>query len=202
MDTTDSREKSLTQDITLNISYDFNMLNLRHTATLSVISSRLVDQYSTTRPTTYGPQDLVTTVQMLSLKSDFEQPLTTSLTLATNRNESTGGKSVIQFDLMTARADYRMLNDRLTLYGGLNYIKASGQQLSTTLTTLAVVNYTQTSILFGAIYQPNPQHNFMLDVELSDYRDNGKTLNATTGALIPNQSYKNRVIRLYYEYIL
>ncbi|MDQ7053696.1 MAG: hypothetical protein Q9P14_12670 [candidate division KSB1 bacterium] len=202
VDTTDSREKSLTQDVSLNVSYDFSMLNLRHTATLSVISSRLIDQYSSTRPTTYGPQDLVTTVQMLSLKSDFEQPLTTSLTLATNRNESTGGKSVIQFDLVTARADYRMLNDKLTVYGGLNYIKASGQQLSTTLTTLAVVNYTQTGILFGAMYQPNPHHNFMLDVELSNYNDKGKTLDATTGTLVPNQSYKNRVIRLYYEYIL
>ncbi len=202
VDTTDSREKSLTRDINLNVSYDFNLLNLRHTATLSMISSRLIDQYSSTRPSTFGAQDLVTTVQMLSLKSEFDQPLSTSLTLATNRNESTGGKSVIQFDVVTARADYRMLNDRLSVYGGINYIKASGQQLSTTLTTLAIVNYTQTGILLGATYRPNPHHNLMLDVELSDYKDTGKTLDATTGTLVPNKSYKNRVIRLYYEYIL
>ncbi len=202
VDTTDTREQSLTRDISLNISYDFNALNLKHNATVSVVNSRLIDHFSSDRPTTVGAQDVLTTLQMVSLRSEFQRPLTTTLTFATNRNEATGGRSTIQFDLFTGRADYRLLNDQLTVYGGLRYVAASGAQLTTTLLTVAKVDYKQTGLLFGASYQPGQHHNFMLDVELIDYKDNGTTLDPATGTMTPNPSYKNRVVRLFYEYRL
>ena len=202
IDTTDIRELSLTRDLTVNLNYTFQAFNLKHDASLSVITSKLIDKYQDSRPTSSPSQDYVTAIQMLTLKTDFQRPLTTTLTYATNRNESTQGLSVINFDLFAGRADYRMFNNKLNLYGGVQFINAGGSQSEPSGRVLAKVDYNQLSLQMGLSFQPNNRHLFMFDFELIDYRDNGGTFDPASGTFTNNPSYKNSVFRLFYEFRL
>ncbi|RMD98276.1 MAG: hypothetical protein D6814_07850 [Calditrichaeota bacterium] len=202
IDTTDIREQSLTRDISVNLTYNFTAMNLQHNATVSVINSKLIDQFGSNRPTTVAPKDFSTTVQMISLKTQYEKPLTTTLTFASNQNHATRGLSTINFKLLTGRADYKLMQNKLSVYGGVRYITASGLQKSSSTVTLASISYKQQGVQIGGIYQPTPHHNFMVDFELIKYTDKGGTFNPVTGAFTPNPSFTNSIIRLFYEYRL
>ena len=202
-DTIDRREQSLTRDFNFSVLHNFNALNLRHHAILSVTYSRLIDAFQSTRQTSVLPQDFSTTVSSLTFKSELNHQITTTLTFMDNSNQATGGLNDIRFDMVSGRGDYRFAELPITLYGGAKWLAASGFRKDPSAAILANMDYKQTSILFGANLLIGLQHYFAFDVEMINFKDNGQSRAAVTDpSFVPNPSYKNTFFRIFYEYRL
>lgn len=203
-DTTDTREQSITRDFNANLSYSFSTGSVRHSANLSVIQSKLIDEFSASRLTPEASRDFSNLVQSITLKSEFAMPLVTTISFATNKSQSTLRLNEVDFTAFSGRAEYSLLSNRaLTLYTGLRSIRASGARNSTTQSQpLAIVDYGQLSFQFGLYFVYRQRHRFVMDVDVIRLRDNGKVWQTATGTYLPNPSFNNSILRLFYEFRL
>jgi hypothetical protein len=200
-DTTDTREASISRDLNFNLAYNFLTGNVKHTANLSLINSKLIDQFSNTRLTASSSRDFSNFVQSVALKSEFGQSWITVVSFATNKNESTKKLNEIDFTMFAGRAEYNLRDKKISVYTGFRSVVTSGTRKSETQPLpLAMIDYNQVSFQFGLYYLLNEKHRFVIDTDFVNFKDNGKTLNTVTGIYISNPSFNNSLIRLFYEY--
>jgi len=200
-DTTDNRENNSTQDLTVQMSYDTQLLNLNHTISLTYIASDRNDVFNASRLPGVPSTETSSNVQVFSVRTRYRIPLTTTLNFARNDNKFSAGLNTFNFKMFGLRAEYRLLKERLNTYAGLNYTTASGVA-STDTTTGAITSltdYKRTTFNVGSRYEFTPGHFLLFDASLISFKDNGATLNSATGVLDPNPSFTDRVFRLYYE---
>ncbi len=200
--TLDLREDNLSRDINMNLQYGFYTGTVQNTAVLTITDSRIFDRI-TGRSNPDATQDVVTAVKMFNLKSDFAFPLTTTLTFATNTNQSTGGQNQFSFNMLSLRADYQLFRKQLNLYANYRYTSGKGESASSATTEISKVDYVQGMFLFGASLRLQEKHLLLLDVTIYNYTDSGGIFDTSTNTFTSrNPSYNNNSVRLMYEYRL
>lgn len=198
-DTTDTREQSITRDLSLNIGYKFQTGSVSHEATLSLIKSELIDEFSASRLTASASRDFSNFIQSLALKSKFSESLTSVLSFATNKNESTRELNEMNFTMFTGRLEYTLPDKQLTFYAGTRSVATSGtRRAEGQPLPVAMIDYNQIGFQFGLFYVFNEKHRFVIDTDFINFRDNGQTL--VNNIYVGNPSFNNRLLRFYYEY--
>ncbi|MFQ5770822.1 MAG: hypothetical protein ACE5HX_09810, partial [bacterium] len=196
---TDNREYNLTRDLSVQLNYDVNFFQLRNSITLSYIASDRDDRFGTSRLDGVNLTETSSNVQLFSVRTQYQIPLTTTINFAHNDNKFTGGTNNFKFNLLGARAEYLFFNRKLQTYAGINYTTASGV---TTLTdsTNALTDYKRLGFNVGARFEISSGQYVFIDGHIIEFNDNGGTLNTILGTLTTsNPSYTDRIFRLYYE---
>jgi hypothetical protein len=190
-------EDNATRDLSFSLNYDFNALNLDHALMLNLTSSDRVDNV---KRAVSG--DVASNLKSLSLRTRFEIPLTSTLTFATNDNDIAGGQSSFKYNMFSGRADYDFFQQRtepaemqIRAYGAFSRVSAAGGTGAS-----GVIDYNQTGFQLGGVLQYHTQHEFVLDINLLNYKDRG--FQNANGKLTPNSSFKNSLIRAYYAFRL
>jgi hypothetical protein len=179
------------KDIALQLGYDFQLLDLNHTFSISYITADRADGFARTN------NDLANDIQMFSLRTVYQIPLTTVISFATNQNSAAGGISAFKYNMFGISADYNLLNRRLNLRGGFNIasavgsittdIDSLGNQLAQPVTS-DYTDYKRTAINLGGNFQINQYHSFLLDMSFIDFND--KVI----------KQYSDSIIRFRYEF--
>ena len=198
--TLDNRENALTRDFSFSINYDAVVFDLNHTISLNLTSSNRNDEFGSRRLVGVPPGDLNSNVQLISVHTRYNNPLTTTLTYAHNSSNVANGLTTFKYNLLSGRGEYAMLRDKLKLYGGLRSVSASGLSSSSGTTIQSVVDYRQTAFQFGGTYQPAPAHMFTMDFEIIKFANDGGTRNTATNTFTGTASSNDHVIRAHYEF--
>lgn len=200
-DTTDNRENNNTKDVTVQLNYDANLFNLQHTISLSYITSDRDDRFNATRLPGVPSTETSSNIQVFSVRTRYQIPLVTTINFARNDNNFSAGLNKFNFKMFGAKAEYRLLKQRLNTFFGINYTTASGVAASdTTVASISsITDYKRTTFNLGARYEFTPGHFILIDGSLVSFNDNGATLNTTTNALQGNPSFTDRIFRIYYE---
>lgn len=200
----DNREESISRDLNFNLGYNFLTGNVKHTANLSLINSKLIDQFSNSRLSASASRDFSNFVQSLALKSEFGQSWTTVVSFATNKNESTKKLNEIDFTMFAGRAEYNLIEKKISIYTGIRSVVTSGTRKKENQTPpVARIDYNQVSFQFGLYYLLNEKHRFVLDTDFISFNDKGGNLVDITNEIYSkNPSFNNSLIRLFYEYRL
>lgn len=204
--TVDTREDALTRDFNFSINYDAALFNLNHTVTLNLTSSNRDDSFASQRPAGVPPGNLNSNVQLISVRTKYDFPLTSTLTYARNSSNIANGANTLKYNLISGRGEYSMLQDKLKAYGGLRFVSASGAAAPSIIgpvITQSLVDYKQTAFQLGGSYQLAPAHMFTLDFDIIKFSNNGGTRTTNTLNLVTfvgNPSYNDSMIRAYYEF--
>ena len=200
-DTTDRREESITRDVTVNVGQNFRTGQVQHEATVSLINSKLIDEFSNTRLRTSASRDFSNFILSFALKSKLSRALTSVFSYATNNNESTRQLNEMDFKMFSGRVEYTLPQQQLTFYTGVRSVVSTGTRRSETQSIpVALIDYKQTGFQFGVYYVVKERHRFVIDADLISFTDNGKTLNTVTSTYVGNPSFNNRLLRFYYEF--
>ena len=198
----DTRENNKTNDLTLQLNYDVNLLNVNHAVSLSFITSDRNDRFNLDPfriqagiPST----EISSNVQVVSVRTTYQIPLTTTFNFARNDNDFSAGLNTFNFKMFGARADYHFMNRKLQTYFGTNYTTATGVAALDTVTVTSKTDYKRLQFNLGARYEITPGHSIFMDTSLINFSDKGGTFDTTTGAFTPNPSFTDRIFRLYYE---
>ena len=179
-----------TNDLSLQLGYDISVLGLSHNISLSHIRSDRIDGFQRTS------SELANNIQMYSLKTDFQIPLTTVISYASNENIAGGGLNGFEYDMFGISATYRLLNGKLRLKTGFNTTNAVGSytsyvdSLGNPLAVPAVMNYTQykrTAFNFGGSFEFFKKHNLLWDFSFIDFNDK------------MTAAFKNQLVRIRYQ---
>lgn len=199
---TDTRENNKTKDFTLQLNYDVNLLNVNHAVSLSYVASDRNDQFTLDPfrvqagiPSTENSSN----VQVVSVRTTYQIPLTTTFNFARNDNNFAAGLSTFNFKMFGGRADYHFMNRRLQTYFGTNYTSASGVSAIDTVTVTSTIDYNRLQFNLGARFEIATGHFLLMDSSLVKFNDNGGTFDTTTGLFTANPSFTDRIFRLYYE---
>jgi len=199
---TDTRENNKTNDLTVQLNYDVNLLNVNHAVSLSFITSDRNDRFNLDPfriqagiPST----ETSSNVQVVSVRTTYQVPLTTTFNFARNDNNFSAGLNTFNFKMFGARADYHLMNRKLQTYFGTNYTSASGKSSIDGQVTSSTTDYNRLQFNLGARFEITPGHSIFMDTSLINFSDNGGTFDTTTGAFTPNPSFTDRIFRLYYE---
>jgi hypothetical protein len=198
--TTDNREDNTTNELSANLSYDLFLFDLDHTLSVSFITLDKTDDFESTRVVGSLPIGIDNEIQSVSLRTRFRQPLVTTISYANNDNSFLGGLNAFKFKTLDLRAEYRLLQDRLSLYGGYRWFDAEGENEAQTLGVgNTVIDYTRNQISFGGRFGITARSFFVFDGSSIDFSDNGGTIDLATGQLIPNESFKDYSFRFRLE---
>ena len=199
---TDTRENNKTNDLTVQLNYDVNLLNVNHAVSLSFITSDRNDRFNLDPfriqagiPST----ETSSNVQVVSVRTTYQVPLTTTFNFARNDNNFSAGLNTFNFKMFGARADYHFMNRKLQTYFGTNYTAATGIAALDTVTFTSKTDYKRLQFNLGARFEIRPGHSIFVDTSFINFSDNGGTFDTTTGAFTPNPSFTDRIFRLYYE---
>ena len=199
---TDTRENNKTNDLTVQLNYDVNLLNVNHAVSLSFFTSDRNDRFNLDPfriqagiPST----ETSSNVQVVSVRTTYQVPLTTTFNFARNDNNFSAGLNTFNFKMFGARADYHFMNRKLQTYFGTNYTAATGIAALDTVTLTSKTDYKRLQFNLGARFEIRPGHSIFMDTSLINFSDNGGTFDTTTGAFTPNPSFTDRIFRLYYE---
>ncbi|NIR50468.1 hypothetical protein GWO43_18335 [candidate division KSB1 bacterium] len=199
-DTTDIRENNNTRDLTVQLSHDVNFHQLRNSITLSYITSDRDDAFGESRPG--GIPNLTETssnVQLLSVRTQYQIPLVTTINFSRNDNQFAGGRNEFNFKSFGAKAEYSLLDRRLHTYFGTNFTTASGNTVLTD-STASVTDYNRIDFSLGARWEISRGHFVHIDGHLIRFSDSGGRFNTKQGAFIrTNPSFTDRIFRFYYE---
>ncbi len=173
------------QDVSVQLGYDAQILNLNHTFNIGYISSDRIDGFDQAK------NDLANDIRMLSIRTVYQVPLTTVISYATNQN-SVAGMTDFHYSMFSLSADYSLLNRRLNLRGGFNTTSAVG----TIMDSLAIngpekldyTDYTRAAVALGGSFEINRHHALLLDMSFINFNDK-KT-----------KHYKDSIIRFRYEF--
>jgi len=175
--------------MTIQVQYDVNLLRLDHSVTLSLTSSDRTDQFGGSRSPGAIPTDLSTDVRMITLKTKYEIPLTTSISYASNDNQGSGGTNRFKFSLLDLHGEYLFWNGRLRTYAGVKNLAASGRVLGG-----GVIDYTKRSVNFGGRYQIDRSTVAMAEFDFIRFDDHGFDASRR-----PNPSFNDSIVRLRLE---
>ncbi|HEX9654597.1 MAG TPA: hypothetical protein VGA99_12885, partial [bacterium] len=204
-DTSDIRENNKTMDWSVQANYDLNFMQLRHSVSVSYIASDRNDKFNDPFRLTQVGNNFVnltetsSNVQLFSVRTQYQIPLTTTFNFARNENKFASGINSFKFNFFAGNAEYLWLNQKLRTYFGMNLTSASGST-TITATTQAVTDYTRVGFTLGTRFDLGPGHFVSLDGQLIRFSDNGGTLDTTISSFTPtNPSFTDRIFRLYYE---
>lgn len=180
------------RDISVQLGYDIQLFNLNHTLSISYIASNREDGFNRTS------SNLANDIQMYSLRTTYQFPLTTVVTFAMNNNNSGEGIYGFEYNMFGLSGNYQLFNRQLEVMGGFSITNAVGSRLSYTdvsgnpLTEPIILNYTdykRTALNVGARYKFAKRHQFLFDMSIIDFSDEA------TDA----QSFNDNIFRLRYE---
>ncbi len=202
IDTTDNREDNNTRDLSVQLNYNVNLLQLNHAITLSYITSDRDDRFRS------DLSDVASNIQLFSIRTQYQVPLVTTFNFARNDNKFAAGLNALtgvrnfntfNFKMISGKAEYYLLNRRLQTYFGTNFTTASGTTVIDD-STQTVTDYARTDFNLGARFEISPGHFIMVDGHIIRFSDNGGTRNTNTGLfLTQNPSFTDRILRIYYE---
>jgi len=199
----DRREDNRTRDYSFIINQDVQAFNLQHTVSLSLTSSARVDRFGGTRTAGIPTSDIVSNLQSLTVRSRFQMPLVTTVSFAMNKNQTGGQRAPFKYNSLNAQAEYTFPRPNLRAYAGLRFISASGKFPALSgvrITNLNVIDYSQNGLQVGGVIAFKKQHEFVLDLGVLKYNDNGGVFNSTGTRLTTNSSFTNAFIRGHYEF--
>ncbi|MBN2008458.1 hypothetical protein JW960_03830 [candidate division KSB1 bacterium] len=183
-----------TQDISLQIGYDFRLYEMDHTVNFSLIGSDRIDEFN---PAT---ANINNNNKLFSLQTRYIIPLTTTFTFA--RNQSSTGQGIaneytFDYTLVSFHASYFLLNRKLKLTGGLNNTSAVGSRPSVVIDPVTsnpvfvndeYTNFKRLAFEAGTSYQISQNQYVILDTRFIQFDDQ------------VTRSYNDSIIRLRYEY--
>lgn len=176
------------KDLSVQLGYDVQFLNFNHTFNVGYIATDRIDGCDEKK------NDLSNDIQMISLRTVYNFPLTTVISYATNQN-SAAGMTDFDYSMFSLAADYSLLNRRLNVRGGLNTTSAVGtltQIVDSLGTQIAIesdyTDYTRTAISLGGSFEINRHHALLLDMSFINFNDK-KT-----------KQYQDSIIRFRYEF--
>ena len=195
----DNREDNTTKDITVSLSHDFLLFDLDNTINISYVTMDKNDVFVNSRLGSSLPIGINNDIQSFSLKTKFRQPLTTRISYSENKNNSIGGLSQFKFKMLNLRAEYKALQNKLTLYAGYGRFEAEGGTgaLSPQADVL-VIDYTKNNLNFGGRIDVSAKSALVFDGTIIDYSDNGG-ITDSNGQFTQNNSFKDRTFRIRFE---
>jgi len=181
-------------DISIQVSYHLSLFGVEHTINVSHIANDRADGFHRTFA------DFANSLQMYSLQTDFQIPLTTTISYAKNDN-SAGGTYDFQYSMFGLSGKYRLLNNNLTLTGGYSTTSAVGSSSTLmtndpitglpfaqpTLVTSTYTDYNRTAFNLGANYRFLNRHSIILDMSIINFDDK------------VTKKYANNYFRLRYQ---
>jgi len=178
-------------DISLQLGYDIEILGLNHTFNISHITNDRADGFNRT----YA--DFANSIQMYSLKTGYQIPLTTTISYAMNNNDA-GSSYNFKYNMFGFSGKYRMLNNNLILSAGFSSTGAIGSNIITidpvTGTTLSqpitstYTDYKRTAFNFGGNYRFMRVHSLILDMSIINFTDDAI-----------DKTYDNSFLRFRYQ---
>lgn len=120
----DNRVDNSTMSNTFTLSQPIGLFGLEHNANLSFVRSLKSDQVS--RAPGYPAIGYSLNMFSLSLRTEYRIPLSTQLSFSVNDNET--GRAGSRFQIVTAGARFRMLNDALIFNGSTRFTRSEGTQ--------------------------------------------------------------------------
>ena len=178
------------KDLSVQLSYDVELLGWMHQISISHITNDRIDGFGRTG------SDLANTIQMFTLRTNYQIPLTTVISYAKNNNMVGEGLNGFRYNMFNVSAIYKLLNGKLLLKTGFNTTNAVGSyttyvdSLGNPLTDPVELNYTdykRTAFNIGGRFTFMKKHQLLWDLNFIDFNDK------VTGA------YKNRLIRFRYQ---
>lgn len=176
------------KDIAVQVGYDAQLFNLNHTFNISYITTDRIDGFNQAK------NDLANNIQMLSIRTVYQVPLTTVISYATNQNNA-AGMTDFKYNMFNLSADYSLLDRRLNLRSGINLTSAVGTltQIVDSLGTEMKIqsdytDYNRTAFTMGGSFEINRQHSLLLDMSFINFNDK-KT-----------KQYSDSIIRFRYEF--
>jgi hypothetical protein len=194
-DTTDNRENNNTRDISVQLNYDVNILQLNHTITLGYIASDRDDRFGR------NLTNLSSNVQTFSIRTQYQIPLVTTFTFARNDNKFAAGLNTFNFNMFGGRAEYLFFNKKLKTYSGVNYVSASGLNINAVVNDSTITDYNRLAFSAGVRFEITPGHSIRIDGQIIRFLDHGKTVVTIPGGRLvkENPSFTDRMFRLFYE---
>jgi len=190
----DLRENNTTEEYTLNLSYDFPILDkLDNTIQINWMQMDRKDAFRDSRLPQTIPIDLSGRVQIISWRSRYSIPLETYVSYSTNKNSYLGGLQTFRFDSWSLRGEYSFRQNRYQVYLGLNSFRGDGGS------TTYRIDYTKTDLLLGAYFQFSAKQFLRVDFSYSWLNDRGGIIDPTTGVFTPNPDYRDLMFRIQYE---
>lgn len=184
LDTTisDNAINSQNADISVQLGYDFQALDLNHTFNISYITTDRADGFNRKQ------NNFANDIQMFSIRTAYRIPLTTVISFATNQNKSGGGLYAFKYNMFSIAADYYLLNRRLNLEGGLSITSAATKSNIDNYTSAPIPDedYTRSELNFGGNFQLNRHHALLLDMSIISFKK--------------VKSYNDSIIRFRYEF--
>ncbi len=179
----DNRENQVYRDLNMQMGYDFFLFDLNNSFQISYITGRRNDRYSDSRKAEMYSQDFNTDIRMVSLTTNYQFPLQTTINYAGNANKSGGGQSDYSYGLFTVGAEYKLLDDKLAFFGEMRVTDVTGN------TVLGEnIDYSRKHFRLGGRYRFGDRHSVLLDTNVITY-DGGNT----------NGLENDTILRLRYE---
>ncbi|NOZ60949.1 MAG: hypothetical protein GXO74_04655 [Calditrichaeota bacterium] len=178
------------RDISLQIGYDISFLGLAHQLNFSRIANDRMDGFDR------RASNLTNNVQMFSLRTNYQVPLTTVLSFATNKNDAGEGLNGFQYQMFGASGIYSLLDGKLKLRAGWSKTSAEGTYLSYVdemgnpllqPVEMKYTDYQRSSFKLGGSYKFYQNHEFVWDFNFINFNDK----------VVGN--YKNRLLRVRYQ---
>jgi len=184
---TNNAIKYKNKDVSVQLGYDVQAFDLNHTLSISYIATNRDDGFGQTTA------NLANSIQMLSLRTVYQIPLTTVVSYATNQNNAGGGMYTFKYNMINIGGDYYLLNRRLNLNGGINFTSVNSKtnidaQGNPTTVPTYEEDYRRIAFNLGGNFQISRQHSLLLDMSFINL--NYKNSNA----------YKDSIIRFRYEF--
>ncbi len=199
-DTLDRREDNRTRDFSFLLNQKVQALNLQHTISLGLTSSARVDRFGAKRMAGIPTSDIVSNLQSITVRSRFQMPLITTLSFATNKNQAGGQLAPFKYNSVNAQAEYTFPRPKLRAYAGFRFIDASGKFGAANAMSFNVIDYAQTGFQMGGSITLAQQHEFVLDLGVLKYNDNGGVFDIPSATLAQNSSFTNAFVRSHYEF--
>jgi hypothetical protein len=169
---------------------------------MSLIRSNRNDIFSANRLIGIPSFESTSNVGLFSVRSRYQIPLVTTVTIARNNNDFSGGLSEFKFTMAGVRFEYFFLNRTLQTYFLTNFTSASGVAVTsaaTAATPTAITDYNRTTLGIGGRFEISRGQFVALDGSLGFFADNGQSFDFTTQQLMANPSFTDKTIRFLYE---
>lgn len=165
-------------DLSFQLGYDIQLMGMNHTFSISHITNDRIDGFKRTY------SDFENNIQMYSVRTNYQIPLTTVITYAKNNNVAGGGSYGFKYDMFGVSGTYRLLNNNLTLTAGFTSTNAVGSNTTLqtiddlgnplTVPTMETTNYTdykRTAFNFGGNFKFLKKHSILWDWSIIDFND-------------------------------
>jgi hypothetical protein len=178
------------RDISLQVSYDVSFMGLNHQLNFSRISNDRMDGFDR------RSSNLTNNVQMFSLRTNYQVPLVTVISYATNKNDAGEGMNGFQYQMLGASGTYSLFDGKLKLQAGwfqtsaegtyLRYVDDAGNPL-TVPEEMKYTDYNRSAFKIGGSYNFYKKHVLVWDFNFINFDDK------ITG------KYTNRLMRIRYQ---